>query len=77
MSIANEETLQGVIDGVNATFTIQFQPLPWSSLKVWRGGVRLKRGLDYSLGGTNHRDIVFAPAQIPQLNDVLLADYTY
>ena len=75
--IANEETPAGAIDGVNATYNIQFQPLPWAAIKVYRNGLRQKRGLDYLLSGANHTQLVFQLAAIPQPGDVLIADYTY
>ena len=83
-----EETPAGVLDGQNDTFTIQFQPLPWAAIKLYRNGSRLKRGRDYILTGPNHTQIVFQkPCGImpppyvdlclPIAGDTLLTDYTY
>jgi hypothetical protein len=84
-----EETPLGVLDGNNAIFTIQHQPAPWSAIKLYRNGMRLKRAVfpqglgDYVLDTTvfNSTKIVFQPACIPscipQPGDTLLADYTY
>jgi hypothetical protein len=84
---ASEEVPRGVIDGVNTTFTLNFQPAPWGSIHVYRNGVRQMRHTDYELGGPNHTQIIFTPIPIvppgtgilgvPQPGDILLADYTY
>ena len=77
---ASEETPKGTVDGVNATFTLNFQPLPWGSIHVFRNGLRQQRNFDYTLGGPNHMQIIFNPCCIPQPGppvDTLLADYTY
>lgn len=78
---ASEEVPRGVIDGVNATFTLNFQPLPFASLHLFRNGLRLHRGVDYTLGGQFFLNVIFSsscPSScIPQPGDVLLADYTY
>ena len=78
---ASEEVPRGVIDGVNATFTLNFQPAPFASLHLFRNGLRLHRGVDYTLGGQFFLNVIFSsgcPSScIPQPGDVLLADYTY
>jgi hypothetical protein len=73
-----EETPQGAIDGVNNTFTIAHQPLPWAAIKLYRNGLRLKRAVvvqgsptsgigDYSLDTTvfSNTKIVFQTACTP------------
>lgn len=78
---ASEEVPRGVIDGTNATFQLNFQPLPFASLHVFRNGLRLRRGVDYTLGGQFFESVIFTPgcsvSCIPQVGDGLLADYTY
>lgn len=84
---ASEETPRGAIDGVNSSFTLNFQPAPFSSIHVYRNGLRQQRNLDYLLTGPNHMQIVFQPIPVqppgtipmvvPQPGDSLLADYTY
>ena len=74
---ANEETPSGALDGVNVTFSIQHQPLPWASIKVYKDGSRMKRNLDYVLGGPNHTQVIFNPCCVPQPGAVLIADYNY
>ena len=73
----SEEVPRGTIDGVNATFTLDFQPAPWGSIHVYRNGARLQRNNDYTLGGPNHLQIIFNPPGIPQPGDTVFADYTY
>lgn len=75
--VANEETPSGVLDGVNVTFNIQHQPLPWSSIKVFENGLRLKRNLDYVLGGPNHTQIIFNACCAPTPGATLIADYNF
>lgn len=85
--LAEEEQLVGVVDGVNATFTLAHTPYPWISLKVFRNGIRLVRcragvpgGCDYALAGPLFNQVVFIPTQVPQVNDppeVLVADYRW
>lgn len=60
----SEEVPKGAIDGVNATFTLAFQPAPWGSLHVYRSGLRMQRHVDYELTGPNHTLIVFQPAPL-------------
>jgi hypothetical protein len=80
---SSEETPRGTMDGVNTSFTINFQPLPFSSLHVYLNGLRLHRGYDYVLGGPYSETVIFAlPATaptiiVPQPGDVLVVDYTY
>ncbi len=75
---ASEEVPRGVIDGANATFTLNFQPAPWGSIHVFRNGLRQWRNADYILTGPNHMQIIFtSTCCIPQVGDRLLVDYTY
>jgi hypothetical protein len=85
--IVSEETPRGAIDGVNSSFTLNFQPAPFSSIHLFRNGLRQQRNVDYILSGPNHMQIVFNPLPvqppgtvgliIPIPGDSLLADYTY
>jgi hypothetical protein len=72
---ASEEVPRGAVDGVNETFTLSFQPAPWGSIHVFRNGLRQMRHLDYELAGPNHTQVIFNT--VPNLGDILLADYTY
>jgi hypothetical protein len=62
----------GTINGTNATFTLQFTPLTPGSLLLFKNGVMLRNGQDYTLTGTN---ITFATNAVPQTGDALSAYY--
>lgn len=66
------ETPAGLLNGTNAVFTLADVPSPASSLELYRNGLRLKQGLDYTLEGNV---ITFASGAIPQPGDVLTASY--
>jgi hypothetical protein len=66
------ESLGGLVDGVNATFTLSSQPDPPSSLAVYRNGLLQKMGLDYTLSGST---LQFVMDALPQPGDTLLASY--
>jgi hypothetical protein len=70
------ETPSGTINGVNAVFTLAFDPNPDSSLRLSLNGLRMHSGAgnDYTLSGVT---ITFETNQIPQTGDTLLADYRY
>ena len=67
------EVPAGTVDGVNAVFTIAATPTA-GSLELFRNGMLLKLGLDYTLSGTQ---ITFGPSplSIPEAGAVLLANY--
>ncbi len=66
------ETPDGVVDGVNGTFTVSGTPEPASSLLLYRNGVLQKQGVDFHVTGNA---IVFTAAAIPQPGDLLTASY--
>lgn len=66
------ETPSGLLNGSNAVFTLADAPSPASSLELYRNGLRLKHGLDYTVTGNV---ITFAGVAIPQPGDVLTASY--
>jgi hypothetical protein len=72
MGVIDNETLAGTIDGVNAVFTLANAPNPPGSLAVYRNGVRLRAGFDYTLS-TN--TITFLAGAIPRTGDSLVASY--
>jgi len=72
-SFVDGDTLAGIVDGSNTSFSLSQTPSPVASLSVYRNGVLLKSGgQDYSLTGNT---IQFAAAAIPQPGDTLLASY--
>src|SRR6185312_15879293 len=70
-SFVNGEAPSGQINGLNATFTLTNSPAT-SSLLLFRNGLLLKMGVDYTLNGST---VQFAASSIPQTNDTLSAQY--
>lgn len=66
------ETPAGLVNGTNAVFTLSDAPEPEAGLALYRNGLLLKQGLDYTLQGNV---ITFAAEAIPQPGDVLTASY--
>ena len=71
-SFMDADSLSGIVDGSNVTFTLSGAPSPASSLAVYRNGVLQKAGSDYTLSGSG---IQFVGASTPQPGDTLLASY--
>ena len=68
----DNEVPLGVIDGVNTVFHLSMMPNPTASLDVFRNGVLLKQGVDYTLGPAG---VTFVPAAIPQPGDSLVVSF--
>ncbi|HET8548800.1 MAG TPA: hypothetical protein VFL57_12375 [Bryobacteraceae bacterium] len=68
------ETPGGSVNGVNKVFTLANAPAPTTSLQVFRNGLRMKSGLDYTAAGTT---LSFVDAAVPQSGDVLLVSYRF
>jgi hypothetical protein len=66
------ETPAGVVDGANASFTLSASPSPAVSLMVYRNGMLLNTGADYTLSGNL---LIFQSVVIPQPGDVLQVSY--
>jgi hypothetical protein len=62
----------GVVDGSNAAFTLAAVPNPATSLNLYRNGLLLKAGQDYTLSG---QSVQFVAGAVPQPGDTLLASY--
>ena len=62
----------GIVDGSNVSFSLSAAPNPASSLAIYRNGVLVAAGVDYTANGSN---IGFTPAAAPQPGDTLLASY--
>jgi hypothetical protein len=74
VQFADAETPGGVVDGANASFSLEHAPSPDISLLLFRNGILQKRGSDYSMTGSA---ITFLSGAIPQQGDVVLASYRY
>jgi hypothetical protein len=68
---SDAETPGGAVDGANNTFTLANTPLG-TSLALYRNGLYLTVGTDYTLTGSS---VQFAAAEVPQPGDTLLASY--
>lgn len=68
----DNETPDGVVNGINKTFTLEYQPSPLSSVQIFRGGILLRQGEENDYSVVN-QTITFAVA--PEVNDVLVAFY--
>jgi len=64
------ETPGGLVDGVNATFTLA--NAPGSSLMLFRNGMYMKAAFDYTLTGST---LQFVTGAVPQPGDTLVASY--
>lgn len=62
----------GIVNGVNAVFTLASVPSPASSLQIYRNGILLKLSVDFSV---NAGTITFAGFSVPQTDDDLSATY--
>jgi len=66
------ETPAGAINGVNNFFTLTQSPNPAASLALFRSGIRLKSGADYTISGNG---VTFVAGHVPQTGDVLQCSY--
>jgi hypothetical protein len=74
VGFVDQETPAGAVNGVNTTFTLGQTPLPAASLAVYRNGLRMSPGTDYTVSGTV---ITFAAVSVPQASDALLCSYRF
>jgi hypothetical protein len=68
----DQDVPTGTIDGSNTVFTLSQAPSPAASLLLYRNGVLLKAGVDYTLSGLM---VTFGSLSVPQSGDLLLASY--
>src|SRR4051812_9730955 len=69
-SFVDGDSLTGIVDGANDSFSVSAAPDPISSLAIYRNGLLQKIGSDYMFSG---RTAQFVPAAVPQPGDTLLA----
>jgi len=72
VGFVDKETPTGTLNGVNGTFTLSMTPSPATSLAVYRNGLRLASGVDYTLSGAT---ITFTTGLVPQTSDTLICSY--
>jgi hypothetical protein len=68
------EIPSGTINGTNQVFTVANAPSPTASLALYRNGMLMQVGTDYTLSGAS---IAFLTASTPQTGDILQAWYQY
>ncbi len=71
---ADNETPAGAVNSSNRTFTLTHAPSPSGSLTVFRNGLKMSEGVDYTLSSST---ITFFFASTPQTGDQLTANYRY
>jgi len=71
---ADAETPAGTTDGGNANFTLSYAPSPAASLSLYRNGILMKQGSDYTASGNV---VTFLPVNIPMPSDTLTAYYRH
>lgn len=73
---ADAEVPGGPIDGSNLSFTLAHVPNPLLSLRLYRNGIMLTQGVDYTINVTTG-SIGFIIGAQPVTGDSLLAFYRY
>jgi hypothetical protein len=74
MMYADGETPWGPVDGINAAFTLTFAPSPPASLALYRNGILMKQGADYTVSGNT---ITVYATSVLMPGDILTAYYRY
>jgi hypothetical protein len=62
----------GLVNGVNTAFALSAAPTPAASLTLFRNGMLLRQGVDYTVLGSS---VVLAPGNAPAVGDRLEAWY--
>jgi hypothetical protein len=73
-SFSDNEVPSGLVNGANTAFTLMYAPSPDSSLLLFRNGLRMTKGVDYTTSGNT---ITFLTVSTPQAGDVISASYRY
>ena len=68
------ETPAGTVNSSNVNFTLANAPSPATSLVLYRNGLKMAAGVDYTLSGNA---VTFYVASTPQTGDQLNANYRY
>jgi hypothetical protein len=68
----DQEVPVGNVNGSNTVFTLAQAPSPAASLELYRNGVLMKAGIDYSLVAST---VTFGGLSVPQSGDLILASY--
>ncbi len=71
-SFIDGEIPGGTIDGSNTAFTLANTPSPTTSVALFRNGLLLQQGTDYTVSNSS---LTFLTGAVPQPGDVLAASY--
>jgi hypothetical protein len=71
VGFVDQQTPTGAINGVNGVFTLGQTPNPTASLEVYRNGLLLSPGIDYTLSGA----VITFVSVVPQTSDTLICSY--
>ena len=71
VGFVDQQTPTGSVNGVNAVFTLSQTPSPSRSLEVYRNGLLLSAGVDYTLSGA----VITFITVVPQPTDTLLCSF--
>jgi hypothetical protein len=75
VTFVDSEVPSGTIDGNNLSFTLTSAPNPAASLKLYKNGILLNQGGDYTISGSN---VIFANTGVtPKPGDTLIAAYRH
>ncbi len=72
VGFVDQQVPAGAINGVNTIYTLSQSPSPSASLAVYRNGLRMTPGIDYTLSGAV---ITFMAGLVPQSSDTLSCSY--
>ena len=72
VGFVDSEVPGGTMDGSNSSFTLANTPNPATSLELFRNGLLMNQGGDYTLTGNA---VAFLTSSIPQPGDAILASY--
>jgi len=72
VGFVDAETPAGTMNGTNTSFTLSQVPSPVTSTTLYRNGLRLSAGLDYTISSNS---ITFSSGYQPQPGDTLLCWY--
>jgi hypothetical protein len=71
---ADGETPSGPVNGVNAAFSLNLAPSPPASLALYRNGILMKQGADYTVSGSV---VTFYAASLPMPGDLMTTFYRH
>jgi hypothetical protein len=74
VAFVDGEIPMGILNGMNASFTLANVPNPPSSLHLYLNGLRLTQAIDYAASGAV---ITFNGTDVPNAGDGISADYRY